>query len=577
MLETVLKRFKNRLWRIVLVSAIINILIMVPTFYMLQIYDRVMVSRNEWTLLFTSILTILLFSIMSLLEVVRSRWLIRDGERLDADLGLRIFNAAFSRSLALTSVAERTALRPFADLLQVRQFFTGPGLMALLDLPWTITFVFVMFLLHPVIGALGVTFVLTQLFMTALGHWRMRQPSETAAREHLRSLQYLYSKLQSSELIITLGMGKSLLQKWLEKHQGDIASTDLLQRTQNQTQALSKFIRYAQQSLTLGAASFLVIRGELTPGAMIASNVLMSRALAPIDTLAGSWRGLWSAKDGLNRLKALWSGHEETSQTRLDSDGAALPAPSSGQLAVANVTCTTPQRPKPICQGISFQISPGSTTVLVGPSGSGKSTIARAVLGIWPYTVGEVLLDSQPLKVFRPEDLGPFLGYLPQDIELFNGSVAENIARFGAVDPNKVVEAARLVGLHEMILRLPLGYDTLLGESGYSLSAGQTQRVGLARAVYGNPKLVVLDEPNSNLDEAGEQALAQAILNLKRKNCSVLLVTQRPAIVAVADHMIWLVEGQILAQGSPQSVLTSIRESALNRGSTGQPINVEAS
>lgn len=311
-------------------------------------------------------------------------------------------------------------------------------------------------------------------------------------------------------------------------------------------------MRYTQQSLALGAGALLVIDGQLSPGGMIAANVLMSRALAPIDMLVGTWRGFVGARAAFERLEALLRDHPER-------DPALSRVAPKGALTLRDVVATAPGRASPILKGVSTAVEPGTVTVVLGPSGSGKSTLARCMMGIWPGVQGEVLLDGLPLDGWDRMELGPYLGYLPQDIELFDGSIAENIARFGEVDPQKVIAAARSAGLHEMILRFPKGYDTPIGEAGNLLSGGQRQRIGLARAVYGNPVLVVLDEPNANLDDVGEAALVRTVQELKAKGCTVFLITHRPGIVAVADRLLILQDGKVQADGPRDAVLAALR------------------
>ena len=556
-LNSAMHVFWRQVWRVLAISAAINLLVLTPTLYMLQIYDRVMVSRNELTLVVMSGLTLALFSVMAALEVLRSRWLISAGQRLDADLGEAIFVAAFRKNLVVLAQSQRLVQRPLNDLLQLRQFLTGPGLMAFMDVPWTVIYIGVMFLLHPKLGMMGVLFVLVQLAMAALNHLRTAVLSDSASSLSLRSLQTLHGKLRNSEVIESSGMTPALLAKWRQRHDEATHVADRSQKALHQMQALSKFVRYAQQSMALGFASLLVIEGELSPGAMIASNVLMNRALAPIDALSATWRSFWEAKAGVARLRTLLSG-TGGEQTRMK----VVPAAPMGEVKVKDLTCSIPGREKPLCQRVSFALKPGTASVVVGPSGSGKSTLARAMLGLWPHVEGQVLLDDLPVDAWGREELGPSVGYLPQDVELFAGTVAENIARFGAVVPEQVVEAARAAGLHDMILRLPKGYDTPIGDGGLFLSAGQQQRVALARAMYGQPVLVVLDEPNSNLDDQGEKALIQAVMELKRRKCAVLLVTQRPGVLAVADRVLWMADGQLQAEGPPDVVLPEMRAAA---------------
>jgi ATP-binding cassette subfamily C exporter for protease/lipase len=320
-------------------------------------------------------------------------------------------------------------------------------------------------------------------------------------------------------------------------------------------QVYSKFLRYCQQSFALAAGALLVIDGQLSPGAMIAANVLTTRALAPIDALVGIWRSFIGARSAFGRLEELLENHPER-------DPALTRVAPTGALALRDVTATAEGRETPILQGVSLEANPASVTVIVGPSGSGKSTLARVMIGIWPESTGEVLLDGRPLASWDRTELGPHLGYLPQDIELFEGSIAENIARFAEVNSELVIAAARCAGLHDMILRMPKGYDTQIGEAGGTLSGGQRQRLGLARAVYGDPAFIVLDEPNANLDDVGEQALGRAIMELKNKGKTVVLITHRPSAIALADRLVVMQEGRVQIQGPRDAVLAELRKRA---------------
>ena len=514
-------------------SMVANVLMLSPTLYMLQVYDRVMVSRSELTLLAMSLITLFLFCVMAFAEWMRSRVLVRSGVRLDAMLGTRVFNASFEANLAPSGVSPA---RSFGDLIQIRQFLTGNGILAFFDTPWTPVYMAVLFILHPMLGWLALFFAAVQGALAWFGHRSTVAPAEEASRASGEASMYLQGKLRNAEVLEPMGMVHNLRPRWAQRH-------DQAQQLQGRAQALthritawSKFIRYAQQSLALGAGALLVIDGQLSPGGMIAANVLMTRALAPIDMLVGTWRGFIGARGAFGRLEALLAAHPER-------DPALSRVAPQGAITLREVVA----------------VAPGTVTVVLGPSGSGKSTLARCMVGIWPGVSGEVLLDGLPISGWDRNELGPYLGYLPQDIELFEGSIAENIARFGEVSSEKVIAAARSAGLHEMILRFPKGYDTPIGEAGNLLSGGQRQRIGLARAVYGDPVLVVLDEPNANLDDVGEAALVRTVQELKAKGRTVFLITHRPGIVAVADRLLILRNGMVQTEGPRDEVLASMR------------------
>ena len=530
-------------------SMVANVLMLSPTLYMLQVYDRVMVSRSELTLLAMSLITLFLFGVMAFAEWMRSRVLVRSGVRLDALLGTRVFNASFEANLAPSGVSPA---RSFGDLIQIRQFLTGNGILAFFDTPWTPVYMAVLFILHPMLGWLALFFAAVQGALAWFGHRSTVAPAEEASRASGEASMYLQGKLRNAEVLEPMGMVHNLRPRWAQRH-------DQAQLLQGRAQALthritawSKFIRYAQQSLALGAGALLVIDGQLSPGGMIAANVLMTRALAPIDMLVGTWRGFIGARGAFGRLEALLAAHPER-------DPALSRVAPQGAITLREVVAVAPGRAEPILKGVNVAVAPGTVTVVLGPSGSGKSTLARCMVGIWPGVSGEVLLDGLPISGWDRNELGPYLGYLPQDIELFEGSIAENIARFGEVSSEKVIAAARSAGLHEMILRFPKGYDTPIGEAGNLLSGGQRQRIGLARAVYGDPVLVVLDEPNANLDDVGEAALVRTVQELKAKGRTVFLITHRPGIVAVADRLLILRNGMVQTEGPRDEVLASMR------------------
>ena len=541
--------FRREFLMVGVFSMVANVLMLSPTLYMLQVFDRVMSSRSELTLLAMSLITLFLFGVMAFAEWMRSRVLVRSGVRLDALLGTRVFNASFDAHLAPSRVSPA---RSFGDLIQIRQFLTGQGILAFFDTPWTPIYMGVLFILHPMLGFLALFFAAVQGALAWFGHRRTVTPAEDASKASSESAAYLQSKLRNAEVLEPMGMVHNLRPHWARRHAHAQELQGRAQAITHRITAWSKFIRYSQQSLALGAGALLVIDGQLSPGGMIAANVLMSRALAPIDMLVGTWRGFIGARSAFRRLEALLAAHPER-------DPALSRVAPQGALTLRDVVAVAPGRAEPILKGVSVVVPQGTVTVVLGPSGSGKSTLARCMLGIWPDVSGEVLIDGLPIAGWDRNELGPYVGYLPQDVELFEGSIAENIARFGEVSPEKVIAAARSAGLHEMILRFPKGYDTPIGEAGHLLSGGQRQRIGLARAMYGDPVLVVLDEPNANLDDVGEAALVRAVQELKVKGCTVFLITHRPGIVAVADRVLVLRNGVVKADGPRDEVLAALR------------------
>ena len=548
-LTQVLWSFRREFIIVGVFSMVANVLMLSPTLYMLQVYDRVLMSRSELTLLAMSLITLFFFGVMAFSEWMRSRVLVRSGVRLDEALGTRVFNASFESYLNQSSVGPA---RAFGDLIQIRQFLTGNGIFAFFDAPWAPIYIAVLFFLHPMLGWLAIFFAMVQMALAWFGHRHTVAPAEAAGKAAAESGAYLQSKLRNSEVLESMGMVHNLRPRWQERHEGTLALQSASQSLAHRITAWSKFIRYSQQSLALGAGALLVIDGQLSPGGMIAANVLMTRALAPIDMMVGTWRSFIGARSAFERLEVLLRDYPAR-------DPALSRVAPKGALTLRNVVASAPGRKTPILKGVSTAVEAGTVTVVLGPSGSGKSTLARTMVGIWPDVSGEVLLDGLPIDGWDRTELGPYLGYLPQDIELFEGTIAENIARFGEVESEKVIAAARSAGLHEMILRFPKGYDTPIGEAGGLLSGGQRQRIGLARAVYGDPVLVVLDEPNANLDDVGEQALVRTVQGLKAAGRTVFLITHRPGILAVADRILILRDGLVQADGPRDEVLAALR------------------
>lgn len=543
--------FRREFFVVGLFSMVANLLMLTPTLYMLQVYDRVMLSGSDLTLIAVSLICLFLLGVMGTAEWFRSRLLVRVGVAIDQELSTRVFNASFEAYLNQTSAHPS---RAFSDLIQVRQFLTGQGVFAFFDAPWTPIYIGVLFLLSPWLGALAILFALVQGFIGWFGHRHTLEPSEAAGKAFGDAQAYFQGKLQNLEVVESMGMTHNLRRQWEKKHATYMEQNDNAQALSHRIVAWSKFIRYSQQSLVLGAGALLVIDGQMTVGAMIASNVLMGRALGPIDQIVSTWRTVASVKAAFLRLERLIEEYPER-------DPALRRVAPAGSVTLREVVATAEGRIAPILKGISARFEPGTVTAILGPSGSGKSTLARVLVGIWPSVQGEVLLDALPMNSWDRTELGPYLGYLPQDIELFDGTLAENIARFGDVDAERVIAAAQCTGLHEMILRFPKGYDTPIGEAGHLLSGGQRQRIALARAVYGEPCLIVLDEPNANLDDAGEQALMQAIRELKAKGKTIVLITHRPNALGVADRIVLLADGRIQAQGPRDEVLASVLKS----------------
>lgn len=538
---------------IALFSGVSNLLMLVPPLYMMQVYDRVLTSRNDMTLFMLTLIALGFYLLGSLLEWVRGQVMIRMSCGMDERLGRRLFEAAFTRNLQQQDANPAQVLN---DLATLRQFMTGQGLIALLDAPWLPLFVGVAFLFHPWFGLLATG---GAVLLFGLGIWNelaTRAGMAEANQLSLASARYLNGTLQNAEVIRALGMLPALRERWHDLQQRMIAAQAASSDRGGRINAMTRFVRIALQSLSLGLGALLVLDDQISAGMMIATSILLGRALAPVELAIGSWRQLGNARTSYQRLNTLLAD--------FPPPPARLPLPPPrGQLSVEQLAVLPPGAPKTVLNGIHFRLEPGQALAIIGPSASGKSSLARVLVGIWPAARGAVRLDGAELDQWSSEALGPYLGYLPQNIELFDGTIAENIARFGEADPQRVIEAAQMAGIHEMILRFPKGYDSPVGPGGVNLSGGQKQRIGLARALYGEPKLVVLDEPNAHLDDSGEAALLQAVQRLKAAGSTVIMVSHRQSVLAVVDRLLVLRDGLQQVFGPTAEVLKALRPVAV--------------
>ena len=539
---------KEFLW-VGMFSLIANVLMLTPTIYMLQVYGRVMKSGSELTLLMVTFFLVFFYGVMAFAEWLRSRLLVRVGVRLDEALNSLVFNASFD---AYLSRARHNVVEAFSDLTNIRQFLTANGMIAFFDTPWTPVYIAVIFLLSPFLGWLSIGFAVIQLALT----WQSNRVStieiESAAEAGNDSFRFVQNKLRNIEPMHAMGMAGNFRNRWFSLHDASLAKADSSLERQHRHQAFSKFIRYSMQSLTLGAGALMVIEGKMSAGSMIAANVLMSKALQPLDLVMATWKPFVQCRTAFIRLEKLLDEFPERKPGARHQD-------PLGEIRLEALSATVEGRPTPILHELNAVFPAGKVTVVIGPSGSGKSTLARCIVGVWPEKTGRVLIDGETIESWDRMELGPHIGYLPQDIELFDGSIAENIARFAEIDSVKVIEAAKRTGIHEMILRFPRGYDTQIGEAGGMLSGGQKQRLGLARAMYGNPAIIVLDEPNANLDDAGERSLQQAIVDLRMSGKTVILITHRPSAVGVADLLVVMQDGKIIRCGPRDEVLKALR------------------
>jgi len=538
-------------------SASINLLMLAPAVYMLQVYDRVLASRNGMTLAMLTLLMLGLFALMAALDHIRARIVIRAGARLDQQLSARVFDAAFEANLRSGRFDAGQAL---GDLNTVRQFVSGNALFAFFDAPWFPVYLLAIVLFDPWLGLLAFLGATILLALAWLNERVSVEPLAEANQLSVRANRLATVQLHNAEVIAAMGMLTALRQRWSELQQRMLRQQQVASEKTGTVGAVTRAARIALQSLVLGFGAWLVLENRITPGMMIAASILMGRALAPIEMVIGAWKQWSGARIAWRRLDALLSAHPQ------QAPAMALPRPE-GRLTVEAVSAAPPGSRQVVLAGVSFAIGPGDVLGLIGPSASGKSTLARLLVGVWPAQAGAVRLDGADVYRWNKSELGPAIGYLPQDVELFPGSIGNNIARFGEPDAEGVIAAAKLAGVHEMILRFPQGYDTVLGEEGGGLSGGQKQRIALARALYGDPALVVLDEPNANLDEAGEAALLQAITVLRERGRTVVLVTHRSGILASTTRLLVLKGGRPQAFGPPQHVLAALQRAAEDEAS----------
>jgi len=477
--------------------------------------------------------------------------MVRLSTKLDVMLSRDVYRASFKR--ALDSGGMDASAQPLNDLTGLRQFLTGNGLFAFFDTPWLPVYIGVMFLFHPWYGWIAIASALVLLCLAVINERLTGKAIADANRQNIAASLYTNKNLRNAEVIESMGMLHSLMERWGERQKKVLALQSDASDRGGLITSLSKSFRMLVQSLILGVGAYLAVKQEITPGLMIAGSILLGRALAPIDLMIGSWKGFISARSQWERL------NEILDKQRAEPERMSLPAPK-GDVAVENLVVPAPGSKTPILKNLSFAVPAGSVVGVIGPSASGKSTLARALLGVWTPHHGVVRLDGADINNWDKKELGPYLGYLPQDIELFEGTISENIARFGDIDAEQVIQAARTAGVHEMILQLPEGYDTVIGSEGVNLSGGQRQRIGLARAIYRAPRLIILDEPNSNLDDVGERALAAAIERLKTMGATIFIITHRTSVLGQVDRLLVMNNGAISLYGPREAVMAELNK-----------------
>ncbi|WGW04917.1 type I secretion system permease/ATPase [Tropicibacter oceani] len=557
-------RRKNRpyFWFAGIFSFFVNMLMLTGPLYMLQVYDRVLGSRSEATLIALSVLVVFLYSMMGILDYVRGRVMGRVAARFQAALDLRVFDAVLRRSTVQNDALARTGVR---DLESVQRFMSSPVLMSFFDMPWTPVFILAIMVFHPWLGYLALFGGAVLIFVTLINQIMTRAPSLKSGMTSLTAERTAEQIRSEAELVTALGMRNDAFLRWLtargEALRAHISATDLTGTFSTTT----KTFRMLLQSAMLGLGAYLVLQGELTPGAMIAGSILMGRALAPIELAIGQWPMVQQARKGWNNLAQLLT------EVPIEPARTQLPRPAA-KLEAQQVTVVPPGEQQAALRMVSFALSPGQALGVIGPSGSGKSTLARVVTGVWKPAGGKMRLDGATLDQYGADVLGQHIGYLPQRVTLFDGTIAENIARMSQQpDSQKVVEAAQKADAHEMILKLPQGYDTQVTATGGRLSGGQMQRIGLARAMYGDPVLLVLDEPNSNLDNEGSEAVNKAIKAFKAEGKSVMIMAHRPAAIKECDLLLMLEGGNRVAFGPKEEVLKKMVQNHQQiQQSTGQ-------
>jgi PrtD family type I secretion system ABC transporter len=531
-------------------SGVVNLLMLAGPLYMLQIYDRVLSSKSVPTLIALSLFLVGAYAFQGALDMLRSRIVVRSAALLDQRLALTVHGAVIR--LAIANRHPGAGPQPVRDLDQIRTFLTGAGPVAIVDLPWIPVFLAICFLIHPWLGVIATAGGIVLFSMTMLTERSSRAPARLAAQEAgVRSVMVEAGR-HGSETVVAMGMAGALAQRWADVNKRYIKAVGRMSDVASSYGSVSKVLRLLLQSAMLGLGAYLVLRQELTAGAMIAASIMMGRALAPIETAIANWRAFVAARQSIARLSdALARAQSKRATT-------ALPKPARS-LDIEQVTVIAPGSTTPIVGNIRFGLKAGEALGVIGPSGAGKTSLVRTLVGVWPPVKGTVRLDGAALDQWDPEALGRHIGFVSQTVELFDGTITENIARMSiSPDVESVLRAASAAGAHDMILRLPAGYDTKVGEGGEALSGGQRQRIALARALYGDPFLVVLDEPNSNLDNDGELALHQAIVDLKARGAIIVLIAHRPSTLAVCDTVLVLANGVQQAFGPRVEIMRQI-------------------
>ena len=548
LIATVLSSCRSAFVAIGLVSGIINLLMLTGALFMMQVYDRVLGSQSVPTLVALAMIAMVAYAFQGWLDIIRVRVLALLGERIETEVAPKLHAAVVDLPLRVQQGVHEP-LHAFRQLDAVRGFVAGPGPIALFDMPWMPLYLAFCFLMHPLLGLLTLAGATLLIMLTIATEIRSKTPARAAIEAQSVRNQATDAAQRGAEVVRAMGMLPALTGRWSDAHQRYLLAQRRANYVVGGLSATAKMFRLVLQSALLGLGAYLAIRGQISTGTIIAASIIGARALAPVDLAIGSWKSFVAARQGYQKLKVLLALYPESKPPF------ALPPPSKS-LVVDGVSVAAPGTPTPLVRRITMRLSAGQALGIIGPSASGKSTLGRALVGIWPTQNGKVILDGAAIDQWTPEALGPSIGYLPQDVQLFDGTVAENIARFRErAEPADVIEAAKAAGFHEQILSFPQGYDTRIGPQGTQLSAGQKQRLGLARALYGRPFLVVLDEPNSNLDAEGEASVSAAIIDMRARGAIAVVIAHRPSAIAAVDLILALKNGEAVAFGKKEEVL----------------------